>query len=145
MSEVRHFVHQQRASSPLGPRGSVGRLGASSGTVPLPETTLTLGLRQSGSASLHNQTLPNAVVSGLKQRARRVEHTAGSSVLIVRFTELGAPAILHDRVDRLPSRDQALNIARIHPGLHYGVTVEVREWTSPRETAAKQEPGMKVL
>jgi hypothetical protein len=37
-----------------------------------------------------------------------------------------------------PSRDQAVNIARIHPGLHYGVTVEVREWTSPRETAAKQ-------
>jgi hypothetical protein len=37
-----------------------------------------------------------------------------------------------------PSRDQAVNIARIHPGLHYGVTVEVREWTSPRETAVKQ-------
>jgi hypothetical protein len=29
-------------------------------------------------------------------------------------------------------RDQAVNIARIHPGLHYGVTVEVREWISPR-------------
>jgi hypothetical protein len=37
-----------------------------------------------------------------------------------------------------PSRDQAVNIARIHPGLRYGVTVEVREWTSPRETAAKR-------
>jgi len=37
-----------------------------------------------------------------------------------------------------PSRDQAVNIARIHPGLHYGATVEVREWTSPRVTAAKQ-------
>jgi hypothetical protein len=36
-----------------------------------------------------------------------------------------------------PSRDQAVNIARIHPGLHYGVTVEVREWTSPREIAAR--------
>jgi hypothetical protein len=36
------------------------------------------------------------------------------------------------------SRDQALDIARIHPGLHYGATVEVREWTSPRETTAKQ-------
>lgn len=33
--------------------------------------------------------------------------------------------------------DKALQIARIHPGLHYGVTVEVREWTSPREAAAK--------
>jgi len=36
------------------------------------------------------------------------------------------------------SSDQALNIARTHPGLHYGSTVEVREWTSPRETAARQ-------
>jgi hypothetical protein len=26
----------------------------------------------------------------------------------------------------------------MHPSLRYGVTVEVREWTSPRETAAKQ-------
>jgi hypothetical protein len=37
-----------------------------------------------------------------------------------------------------PSKEQAVEIARIHPGLHYGVTVEVREWTSPRETAAKR-------
>jgi hypothetical protein len=36
-----------------------------------------------------------------------------------------------------PSKDQAVDIARIHPGLHYGVTVEVREWTSPRQAAAK--------
>jgi len=37
-----------------------------------------------------------------------------------------------------PSRDQAVNIARIHPGLHYGSTVEVREWTDPRAIAAKR-------
>jgi hypothetical protein len=35
------------------------------------------------------------------------------------------------------SREQAVEIARKHPGLHYGVTVEVRQWTSPRETAVK--------
>jgi hypothetical protein len=34
-----------------------------------------------------------------------------------------------------PTSEQAVDIARIHPGLHYGVTVEVREWTSPRELA----------
>jgi len=28
-------------------------------------------------------------------------------------------------------KQQAVEIARIHPGLHYGVTVELREWTSP--------------
>jgi len=37
-----------------------------------------------------------------------------------------------------PSAAQAVEIARMHPSLRYGVTVEVREWTSPRETAAKQ-------
>lgn len=37
-----------------------------------------------------------------------------------------------------PSRDRAVNIARTHPGLHYGATVEVREWTSPLTTAAKR-------
>jgi hypothetical protein len=31
-----------------------------------------------------------------------------------------------------PGEDDALEIARIHPGLHYGVTVEVREWSTPR-------------
>lgn len=33
------------------------------------------------------------------------------------------------------SSEQAVDIARIHPGLHYGVTLEVREWTSPRVLA----------
>jgi|SRR5215471_504484 len=32
-----------------------------------------------------------------------------------------------------PSPDLAVGIARIHPGLRYGVTVDLREWTSPRE------------
>jgi hypothetical protein len=30
-----------------------------------------------------------------------------------------------------PSTGQAVDIARRHPSLRYGVTVEVREWTSP--------------
>jgi hypothetical protein len=37
-----------------------------------------------------------------------------------------------------PSSEQAVDIARIHPGLNYGVTVEVREWTSPRELVAAE-------
>ena len=36
------------------------------------------------------------------------------------------------------SRDQAVDVARTHPGLHYGTTVEVREWTDPRVAAAKR-------
>ena len=34
-----------------------------------------------------------------------------------------------------PSSEQAVTIARTHPGLRYGATVEVREWTSPRGLA----------
>jgi hypothetical protein len=37
-----------------------------------------------------------------------------------------------------PSSEQAVDIARIHPGLNYGVTVEVQEWTSPREVVAAE-------
>jgi len=35
-------------------------------------------------------------------------------------------------------RDQAVNVARMHPGPRYGVAVKLREWTSPRETLARQ-------
>jgi AraC-like DNA-binding protein len=101
-SEVHRFVHR--------PTGNLGRYvreilwvhsELSRIQVLLPETTLTLVLRQTGMASLHNETLPNAVVSGLQQRTRVVEHAAKSSLVVVRFTEAGAPAVLHDRVDLL--------------------------------------------
>jgi transcriptional regulator GlxA family with amidase domain len=41
-----------------------------------------------------------------------VEHTAGSSVVIVRFTEVGAASILHDRVDLLYNQTVALDHLR---------------------------------
>ena len=75
----------------------------------LPETALTLVLRQSGSASLLQQTLPAAIVSGLQQRSRTVEHAARSSLIVVRFTEIGSTAILHDRVDLLYNRTVPLD------------------------------------
>ncbi|NYF78901.1 hypothetical protein [Granulicella arctica] len=34
------------------------------------------------------------------------------------------------------SEDQAMHIAKTHPGLRYGVTLVMREWTSPLETPA---------
>jgi hypothetical protein len=37
------------------------------------------------------------------------------------------------------SQEQALEIARIHPSLHYGVNVEVREWTSPASNPPTQK------
>jgi len=74
----------------------------------LPETTLTLVLRQSGRASMNRETLPNAIVSGLQQRTRLVDHAAGSSLIMIRFTEVGASAVPHDRVDLLYDRTAAL-------------------------------------
>jgi len=36
-------------------------------------------------------------------------------------------------------QEQAMEVARIHPGLHYGVNVEVREWTSPAANPPAQK------
>jgi hypothetical protein len=37
------------------------------------------------------------------------------------------------------NQEQALEVARIHPGLHYGVNVEIREWTSPAANPPAQK------
>ena len=75
----------------------------------LPETTLTLVLRQSGDVLFNGETLPGAVVSGLQERARTVHHGANSSIIVVRFTEIGAPAVLHDRADILFAKTASLD------------------------------------
>jgi AraC-like DNA-binding protein len=111
ISEVRQFVHRPEGTlrryvrEILWVRSEHPRI-----QVLLPETTLTLVLRQSGNASLHNESLPHAIVSGLQQRTRMVEHAAGSSLVIVRFTEVGAPAILHDRADLLYNQTAPLDV-----------------------------------
>jgi len=74
----------------------------------LPETTLTMVLRQSGSVSLLNEPLPDAIISGLQIRSRRVEHGANSSIVVIRFTEIGGAAILRDRADLLYNRTAPL-------------------------------------
>lgn len=110
MSAVLHFVHQPKGilrryvREILWIRSEFPRA-----RVLLPETTLTLVLRQSGSASLHDKALPDAIVSGLQERTRRVAHAANSSLVIVRFTEVGASAILRDRADLLYNRTLPLD------------------------------------
>ena len=105
MSGMRHFVYRpagvlrRYVREIVSVRSEQPRL-----QVLLPETTLTLVLRQSGRVSLHSEVLPNAILSGLQRRTRIVEHAAHSSLIVVRFTEVGAPAILHDRVDLLYNR-----------------------------------------
>ena len=110
MSEVRHFVHQPQGflrryvREILWVRSEHARV-----QFLLPETALTLVLRQSGTASLQNQGLPGAIVSGLQERVRVVEHRPNSSLVIVRFTEVGASPILHDRADLFYNQTAALD------------------------------------
>jgi AraC-like DNA-binding protein len=102
MSDVHHFVHQPGWLLRPYVREILWIRSARARTqVLLPETALTLVLRQSGSASLLGEPLPAAIVSGLQPRSRMVEHTAASSLVVVRFTEIGGAAVLRDRVDLL--------------------------------------------
>lgn len=110
MSEMRHVVHQPEGQLRRYVREIVWvRSERPRVQILLPETTLTMALRQTGAASLCEEQLPTAVVSGLQRGSRRVEHAAGSSLVIVRFTEIGATAMLHDRADLLYNRTLALD------------------------------------
>lgn len=110
MTEVRHSVYRPRGVLQRYVREILWVHSERPRTqVLLPETTLTLVLRQSGSASLHSESLPDTVISGLQSRARVVEHGQNSSLTIVRFTEVGAFAILHGRVDLLYNRTEPLD------------------------------------
>jgi AraC-like DNA-binding protein len=110
MSELSHFVYQpvgvlrRYVREMLWVRSDGPRV-----QILLPETTLTLALRQSGSAMLDEKNLPCAILSGLQERTRTVEHAANSSMMIVRFTEVGAAAILRERVDLLYKRTVSLD------------------------------------
>lgn len=110
MSGVRHFVHHP--GEPL--RRYVREILWVSSDKPreqilLPETALTMVLRQSGSALLEEEHLPSAVISGLQERVRRIHHQANSAMVIVRFTEVGAASILKERVDRLGNQSLSLD------------------------------------
>lgn len=75
----------------------------------LPETNLTFVFRQTGAAFLHGLALPSAVFSGLQSRTRSVEYRSPSSTMIVRFTEAGASALMHERTDLFYDRTLPLD------------------------------------
>src|ERR1700751_4129168 len=110
MTAGHHFVHQPQGflrryvREILWVRSEHSRV-----QVLLPETALTLVLRQSGTASLLNQRLPDTIVSGFQKRTRSVEPAPGPSLTIALFTEVGPPATLHDRVDLLYTRTAPLD------------------------------------
>jgi AraC-like DNA-binding protein len=102
MSGLQHFVHRPEESL----RRYVREVLFLSSRAPrlqalMPETTLTLMLQQSGSASWNGRVLPSAVVSGLQSRTRNVELSSNSFIIVVRFTEIGASAVLRGRIDAL--------------------------------------------
>jgi hypothetical protein len=66
--------------------------------VMMPETTPTLMLQQSGSSSLDDRKLSPAIVSGLQSTARTVDVSSKSAIVIVRFTEIGAAAVIRDPI-----------------------------------------------
>jgi AraC-like DNA-binding protein len=106
---VRHLVRQPRSEL----RPYVREILWVSSTEPrqqvlLPETNLTAVFRLSGHASLQDRPLSYAVVSGLQKRSRIAHHSANSAVIVIRFTEVGAALILHDRADLLFSRSAPL-------------------------------------
>ena len=105
MSDVSHFVHRPGGLLRRYVREILWvRSARPRAQVLLPETALTLVFRQSGSASLFHEPLPAAILSGLQLRSRTVEHAAASSIVVVRFTEIGGAAILRDRVDLIYNR-----------------------------------------
>lgn len=97
MSELRHVIHQPGREL----RGHVREMlwiesAATRTQILLPETGFVLAFRRSGGVTWQDRTLPLAVLSGLQPRARRMEHGSNSSLMVVRFTETGAAALLRD-------------------------------------------------
>jgi len=105
MNEVRHFVHKPGGILRRYVREILWVRRASTGTGSTAGDHITLVLRQSGSASLPQIVAQgdssSAVSPACNQRTRMVEHAAGSSVVIVRFTEVGAPGHTGERGDLL--------------------------------------------
>jgi len=50
----------------------------------------------------------------------------------------GVPPLSNIVFFEAASKDEAIKVAQIHPGLHYGVIIDVREWSVPgRSPVAK--------
>jgi AraC-like DNA-binding protein len=80
----------------------------------MPETTPTLMLQQSGSSSLDDRKLSPAIVSGLQSTARTVDVSSNSAMVIVRFTEIGAAAVIRDPIYSLYDSSIAIDEVLLH-------------------------------
>jgi methylphosphotriester-DNA--protein-cysteine methyltransferase len=69
----------------------------------LPETGLILGVRYSGASTVDGSAAPlgPAVLTGLRVKARRMATSSGGGVVVAKFTETGAAALLDLPLHRL--------------------------------------------
>src|SRR5581483_7802861 len=69
---------------------------------------------------------------GIELDPRNFGDTAATLVMeagtVISRSALPDPSVTTIVFFAAPDSDRALSVARIHPGLKYGVTVEVREW-----------------
>lgn len=136
MSDLRHLVHQPCELL----RPYVREMLWITSHLPrtqvlLPETSFTLMLRQAGAGTLNGRPLANAILSGLQRRTRAAHHSVGSSILIVRFTEIGAAVLLRDRVDLLYNRSFALDTI-LPPSLVDRLQNQIADAPSPQQKFA---------
>jgi AraC-like DNA-binding protein len=76
----------------------------------LPDTSLVACFRLDGVARLNGAAvLPHAILSGLQDRARVVNHHVGSRVLLAVFTEAGAAALVREPLDEIFNRTMAMD------------------------------------
>lgn len=98
----------------------------------LPETACTLMLRESGTGSINQQPLAPAILSGLQPHARYAGHSANSSFLVVRFTEIGAAALLRERVDQFYGQTLALDTV-LSPGAIETLQSQLADTADPQQ------------
>lgn len=134
MSNLHHYVHRPHASLAHAVREIIHlRSDAPRAQVLLPEPGLTIALWVSGSATLDDQRLPAAVISGLQRHHRTAQHSRDATCLAVRFTSAGAQAFLRDRSDLLWCETVPLEavlgapaVSRVLEQVHDAATVSAR-------------------
>ena len=75
----------------------------------LPTTNFFAELRIGGENGLDGQArLPDAVISGLRDKVRSRSYKGGSAIMLIKFTEMGAIAFLRNPLDRFFNRTTSM-------------------------------------
>jgi hypothetical protein len=78
---------------------------------------------------------------GIQLDPRNLGHTVANLSQVdgstVSHTDLADPSLVTMVYFDAPDNAKALEVARIHPSPRYGVTLELREWSTPAPPAAR--------